>query len=57
MTVVAAAGVEPQPSTREASRTRAIRRFRWSILAPLILLFAFVLMPVLFLQLYFSLHQ
>jgi multiple sugar transport system permease protein len=57
MTVVAAAGVQSQPSTREASRTRAIRRFRWSILAPLILLFAFVLMPVLFLQLYFSLHE
>lgn len=52
-----AAGVAPPPSTREASRTRAIRRFRWSILTPLILLFAFVLMPVLFLQLYFSFHE
>jgi multiple sugar transport system permease protein len=51
------AGVESQPSTREASRTRAIRRFRWAILTPLILLVAFVLMPVLFLQLYFSFHE
>src|SRR5262249_9089042 len=46
-----------QPSPRERSRQRAIRRFRWSILAPLILLLPFVLMPVLFLQLYFSFHQ
>ncbi len=47
----------PQPSTREASRARAIRRFRWSILAPFIIMFTVVLTPVLFLQLYFSLHQ
>ena len=40
-----------------ASRARAIRRFRWSILPPLIALFALVLLPVLFLQLYFSFHQ
>jgi multiple sugar transport system permease protein len=46
-----------QGTTREVSRVRAIRRFRWTILSPLILLFVFVLMPVLFLQLYFSLHQ
>src|SRR5919197_703847 len=49
--------IPSQPSPRERSRQRAIRRFRWSILAPLILLLAFVLMPVLFLQLYFSFHQ
>ena len=47
----------PPPSTRELSRRRAITRFRWSILGPLIALLVFVLMPVLFLQLYFSLHQ
>lgn len=47
----------PPPSRREHSRARAIRRFRWSILAPLIAVFALVLMPVLFLQLYFSFHQ
>jgi multiple sugar transport system permease protein len=45
------------PSTRATSRRRAVRRFRWSILAPLIALFALVLLPVLFLQLYFSFHQ
>jgi multiple sugar transport system permease protein len=44
-------------STREWTRARAIRRFRWSILSPLIALFALVLLPVLFLQLYFSFHQ
>jgi multiple sugar transport system permease protein len=47
----------PQVSTRALSRTRAIRRFRWSILAPLIALIVLVLTPVLFLQLYFSFHQ
>jgi multiple sugar transport system permease protein len=58
MAVAAAAtGDQRGMSAREASRTRAIRKFRWSILAPLIALFALVLMPVLFLQLYFSFHQ
>jgi multiple sugar transport system permease protein len=52
-----AAGTRPQSSAREVSRTRAIRRFRWSILGPLIVLIAFVLLPVLFLQLYFSFHE
>ncbi len=42
---------------RAGERSRALRRFRWSVLAPLIALFALVLMPVLFLQLYFSFHQ
>ena len=55
--VAEASGVAAKPSTRAASRTRAIRRFKWSILVPLILLFAGVLIPVLFLQLYFSFHQ
>ena len=54
---VASSSATLQLSTREASRTRAIRRFRWSILGPLIALFALVLLPVLFLQLYFSFHQ
>ena len=45
------------PSARAASRARAIRRFRWSILGPLIALILLVLTPVLFLQLYFSFHQ
>jgi len=55
--VAEALGAAGEPSTRAASRTRAIRRFKWSILVPLILLFAGVLIPVLFLQLYFSFHQ
>lgn len=44
-------------SPREASRRRAVRRFKWSILVPLIALMAGLLLPVLFLQLYFSFHQ
>jgi multiple sugar transport system permease protein len=47
----------PAASPREVSRARAVRRFRWSILAPMIALFALVIVPVLFLQLYFSFHQ
>ena len=54
---VTAAGASSPVSTRALSRTRAIRRFRWSILAPLIALIVLVLTPVLFLQLYFSFHQ
>ena len=40
-------------------RTQAqnARRFKWSVLTPLILVFAFVLMPVLFVQLYFSFNS
>lgn len=44
-------------SARETSRARAVQRFRWSILAPLIIMFMVVLTPVLLLQLYFSFHQ
>ena len=54
---VPAADDRPRPSARANSRRRAIRQFRWSILGPLIALFGLVLLPVLFLQLYFSLHQ
>jgi multiple sugar transport system permease protein len=52
-----ALAVAPSISTREDSRTQAIRRFRWSILAPLIAMALLVLAPVLLLQLYFSFHQ
>ena len=45
------------PPPRALSRARAVARFRWSILAPLIALMVLVLLPVLFLQLYFSFHQ
>lgn len=44
-------------ATREVSRARGIARFKWTILAPLIAFFLLVLLPVLLLQLYFSLHQ
>ncbi|RAI34919.1 carbohydrate ABC transporter permease [Rhodoplanes roseus] len=57
MTAITATYAPPQPSTRDVSRARAIRRFRWSILAPLIAVVAIVLLPVLALQLYFSVHQ
>ena len=57
VTAVSAVATALKPSQRERSRQRTIRRFRWSILGPLIALLAFVLMPVLFLQLYFSFHQ
>src|SRR5215475_14445510 len=57
LAAVPAASIPSEPSLRERSRQRAIRRFRWSILLPLILVIAFVLLPVLFLQLYFSFHQ
>jgi multiple sugar transport system permease protein len=46
-----------QAATRIQSRRRAVRRFKLSLLLPLILLFLFLLTPVLLLQLYFSFHQ
>ena len=54
---LSAAEASSPPSARVVSRRRAIRRFKISLLAPLIALFLFVLMPVLLLQLYFSFHQ
>ncbi len=59
MAVVAFSAAERplQATPRATSRRRAIRRFKFSLLAPLIALFAFVLVPVLLLQLYFSFHQ
>ncbi len=54
---LSAAEASLQASPRAISRRRAIRRFKLSLLAPLIALFALVLMPVLLLQLYFSFHQ
>ena len=47
----------PSTSLRELSRRRAVARFKWSILGPLIALVVLLLLPVLFLQLYFSFHQ
>jgi multiple sugar transport system permease protein len=59
MTVAAvpAADAAPRHTTREISRRRAIRGFKWSVLGPLVALLGAVLLPVLFLQLYFSVHQ
>ena len=54
---LSAAEASSPTSARVVSRRRAIRRFKISLLAPLIALFVFVLMPVLLLQIYFSLHQ
>src|SRR4029077_11356144 len=42
---------------REVSRSRAVRRFKWGILLPLLLTLFSLLTPVLLLQLYFSFHQ
>src|SRR3974390_1931746 len=57
MAVVAFSAAETPATPRATSRRPAIRRFKFSLLAPLIALFAFVLVPVLLLQLYFSFHQ
>ena len=48
---------EAASGRREVSRRRAVRRFKWIILAPLLLLLFSLLTPVLMLQLYFSFHQ
>lgn len=45
------------PGARHVSRSRALRRFKWLILAPLVVLLFSLLTPVLLLQLYFSFHQ
>jgi multiple sugar transport system permease protein len=54
---VSAADAGPQLSTRAMSRERAVRRFKLSLLAPLLILVTCILTPVLLLQLYFSVHQ
>ena len=59
MTEVVAGGVQgaAAPGRRGVSRNRAVRRFKWMILAPLLLLLFSLLTPTLLLQLYFSFHQ
>jgi multiple sugar transport system permease protein len=52
----AAAGVEGR-SVRDMNRARAIRRFKWAILVPFILVLGGLLLPLLLAQLYFSFHQ
>src|SRR5215475_7447125 len=44
-------------SPRAVSRMRAVKRFKLTLLVPLIAMFVLVLTPVLLLQLYFSFHQ
>jgi multiple sugar transport system permease protein len=39
---------------REITRAQAVRRFKWTVLTPLIALMVFILMPAFFLQGYFS---
>ena len=41
----------------DVSRSQAVRRFKWMILLPLVLMLFSLLTPVLLLQLYFSFHQ
>src|SRR5579884_1753468 len=42
---------------RGSSGSRAVRRFKWMILAPLLVMLFSLLTPVLLLQLFFSFHQ
>jgi multiple sugar transport system permease protein len=57
MTTAPATNSKPQGSVREASRARQITRFKWSIRTPLILMFGFILVPVLLLQFYLTFHE
>jgi multiple sugar transport system permease protein len=41
-------------SKREMTRAKAIKRFKWITISPVVVVFMFVLMPALMLQLYFS---
>jgi multiple sugar transport system permease protein len=54
---LSAADMPAQQLSRAVSRRRAVRRFKLTLMAPLILIFACVLTPALLLQLYFSFHQ
>lgn len=63
MAIGAAVGATgDKPGTRPGSRkeqtqARAIKRFKWSVLGVFMVPMLFVLTPVLFLQLYFSVHN
>src|SRR4051794_4861434 len=52
-----ATAVKVAPDRLDVSRSQAVRRFKWMILLPLLLLLFSLLTPVLLLQLYFSFHQ
>jgi multiple sugar transport system permease protein len=50
--------VDPtQRAKREVTRAQGIKRFKWTVLSPFLLLMAFILLPALFLQIYFSFFQ
>lgn len=55
--VAGAVAADAAPDRRDVSRSRALKRFKWIILLPLILLLFGLLTPTLLLQLYFSFHQ
>ncbi|MAV87697.1 MAG: sugar ABC transporter permease [Rhodospirillaceae bacterium] len=42
------------PTKREMTRARAIKRFKWITISPIVVVFLVILMPALILQLYFS---
>lgn len=44
-------------SRRDTTRAQGIRRFKWAVLAPFLGVMAFILVPALLLQAYFSLFQ
>jgi hypothetical protein len=52
-----ATAVKVAPDRLDVSRSQAVRRFKWMILLPLVLMLFSLLTPVLLLQLYFSFHQ
>jgi len=54
---IPAGRVEMPSQALSQSRRLAVRRFKLSLLLPLIALFLLLLTPVLLLQLYFSVHQ
>jgi len=53
---VEAAPPTQQAEPRASSQKRSIRRFKWLVLSPFILVMGAILLPVLFVQLYFSFH-
>jgi len=59
MAVAAVANAEAATGapSRAVSRARAVKRFKLTLLLPLMALFLLLLTPVLLLQLYFSFHQ
>ena len=58
MTADATLNTTPAPkragSKRERTRAQGVRRFKWTVLTPLIALMLFILMPAFLLQGYFS---